>query len=325
MEDVAKSFVEPVHFSVITDTGYEQANKITQNVSFLPYEIFLPFWERRSKLLVVAEAELWLMLFAVSKLKGSKTVLVNARISDKSYKNYKRFKFFYKFLFSFVDMVLAQSEKDAGRLVELGAKNITITGNTKISQKYEPLQNYLRDEKIVVTAASTHPDEEEAVFDAFYDAFEKGSARLIIVPRHPERFDSVYEIIKNKADEKALSVGRFSRNRNFDADVTIVDSMGELINIYAITDIAIICGSFANIGGHNPIEAAHFGCKIVTGPNIHNHKATFEVVQGYEMCEKEELSEVLKAHLQIKNSSVISEKNPSQLVKEKLHELLYDK
>jgi 3-deoxy-D-manno-octulosonic-acid transferase len=323
MVSIASDFVDDLHFSVITDTGYKEAMKITPNVSFLPYEIFLPFWLKHSKLLVVAEAELWLMLFAVAKLKGSKTAIINARISDKSYKSYRRFWWFYRFLFSFVDLVLAQSQKDKERLQELGAKNIIVTGNTKISQKHNPTKIYQKDEsRLILTAASTHFGEEEIIFAAFCDTFKGTQAKLIIVPRHPERFDSVDLVIKSECEKKEITYSRFSQSSNFDSTVTLVDTMGELINIYAISDIVVLGGAFANIGGHNPIEPASFGCKIISGKNIHNHKATFEVVDGFVLCESYELQKVLKSHESIQKSSIITQKDPAKIAKEKLHELL---
>ena len=86
---------QEVNISTTTNTGFDEAKKLSKNVRFLPYEIFLPFWYKKQKLLVVLEAELWYMLFFIAKKKGVKTILLNARISDKSYKNYKRLFFFY--------------------------------------------------------------------------------------------------------------------------------------------------------------------------------------------------------------------------------------
>src|SRR5690606_29046579 len=91
LEEVQK---DDVRLSVITNTGYEEAKKITSNVRYLPFEIFLPFWVKRQKALFVMEAELWYMLFLCAKAKGSRTYLINARISDKSHRSYQRFAFF---------------------------------------------------------------------------------------------------------------------------------------------------------------------------------------------------------------------------------------
>jgi len=95
LKPLVESIKAEVSISVITNTGFEEAKKLTNDVRFLPFEIFLPFWKKRHKVLVVMEAELWFMLFFVAKLKGIKTVLINARISDKSRKSYNRFSWFY--------------------------------------------------------------------------------------------------------------------------------------------------------------------------------------------------------------------------------------
>lgn len=323
MRSMASLFGDNIHFSVITDTGYDEAKKITTNVSFLPFEIFLPFWEPCSKVLVVAEAELWLMLFAVSKLKGSKTAIINARISDNSYKSYMRFRFFYSFLFLFVDLVMAQSEKDAERLREIGAKNVVVVGNTKVSNRPVATKIYKKDNnRLTVTAASTHFSEEELIFGAFLELLSQDTAKLIVVPRHPERFEMVASVLQNECEQKNLTFSRFSTTNTFDCDVTLVDCMGELINIYAISDIVVLGGSFVAIGGHNPIEPANFECKIISGQNIYNQKSTFEAVENYVLCDSDTLSETLVNHAIIKKSALDMKKDPLSNAKRHIDELL---
>ena len=138
-------FKEEANVSVITNTGFEEALKLTSNVRYLPYEMFLPFWINKQKVLVVMEAELWFMLFLFAKRKGAKTFLINARISDKSYDSYKRFSFFYKRIFKNIDKVFAQSNIDKKRLEELGATNVEVLGNIKLAQ--EPKVNNIFTEK----------------------------------------------------------------------------------------------------------------------------------------------------------------------------------
>ena len=104
------NYLENANISVITNTGFEEAKKISSNVRYLPFEIFLPFWVNKQKVLVVMEAELWYLLFLFAKKKGAKTLLINARISDKSYKSYKMFSFFYSKIFKNIDKVFEQSD-----------------------------------------------------------------------------------------------------------------------------------------------------------------------------------------------------------------------
>ncbi|MDH5465342.1 MAG: 3-deoxy-D-manno-octulosonic acid transferase, partial [Thiovulaceae bacterium] len=113
-----------VSITTITQTGFDAAKKLVDRVRFLPYELWLPFWIKKQKVLVVLEAEFWFMLFFVAKLKGIQTVLLNARISDRSYHKYLRMRWFYKRLFKYVDKVFCQSEVDKERLENLGAKNV---------------------------------------------------------------------------------------------------------------------------------------------------------------------------------------------------------
>jgi 3-deoxy-D-manno-octulosonic-acid transferase len=111
----------PLRISTITQTGHKEALQFpTVDVRYLPFEIFLPFWMSKQRVLVVLEAELWPLLFVVAKAKGIKTILLNARISDKSYASYQRFAFFYRWIFAHIDVVFAQSERDQQRLHSLG-------------------------------------------------------------------------------------------------------------------------------------------------------------------------------------------------------------
>ena len=198
IKSLIENYLENANISVITNTGFEEAKKISLNVRYLPFEIFLPFWVNKQKVLVVMEAELWYLLFLFAKKKGAKTLLINARISDKSYKSYKRFSFFYKRIFQNIDKVFAQSEVDKHRLEELGASNVEVIGNIKLAQLPKVNIELEKPKQVVITAASTHENEEKLILDAY----KKEQGKLIIVPRHPERFEKVHlqilEFIKDK-------------------------------------------------------------------------------------------------------------------------------
>ena len=277
---------EILNVSVITSTGYNSAKEIDGlNVKFLPFEIFLPFWIKKQKTLVVTEAELWPMLFIVSKLKGTKTVLINARVSDNSYKAYKKFAFFYKWVFSSIDEVFAQSDIDKQRLEELGAKNIYVNGNIKTFTKPIVKKVYKKPEKKVIVIASSHEGEEQMILD---NLDIKKDEIVIVVPRHPERFDSVDKLLIEFSKKNNLSYEKLSDR--FKTDIVLCDKMGELVNIFAIADIVLLCGSFKNgIGGHNPLEPAFFGCKIISGKFIFNQKSLFSLVENIKVCSLDEL------------------------------------
>ena len=290
IKPLIKEFEEESNISVITNTGFDEAKTICKNVRFLPFEIFLPFWITRQKVLVVMEAELWYMLFLCAKRKGAKTLLINARISDKSYKSYLRFRFFYKKIFENIDKVFAQSEVDKQRLQELGAKNVEVIGNIKLAQLPKRRALFEKPNITTIVAASTHEGEEELILNSYKKEFGK----LIIVPRHPERFLKVEELIKNYIKDKNLTFHKFSIKEDFSSDIVLVDVMGILNDVYEIGDITILGGAFAKIGGHNPIEPAFFKNVIISGKNIFNQKSLFECIKNYYLIENSELKEYLE-------------------------------
>ncbi len=301
-----------VNISVITNTGYDEARSLTKNVRFLPYEIFLPFWIKKQKSLVVMEAELWYMLFLYAKKSGTKTYLINARISDKSYKSYKRFAFFYKRVFSNIDKIFAQTQLDKERLEELGAKNIEVIGNIKLAQLPKVTQNLNKPRGRVITAGSTHENEEKLILEAY----EKDQGKLIIVPRHPERFDKVFSLIEEFSKIKGFTFHRYSQKENFNSDVVLVDKMGVLVNIFAISDVVILGGAFEKIGGHNPVEPAFFNCKLISGKEIFNQKSLFECVKNYYIIDNNELKEYLKNLDSLEKSSLVQEGDIKPIIKE---------
>ena len=283
------NYLENANISVITNTGFEEAKKISPNVRYLPFEIFLPFWVNKQKVLVVMEAELWYLLFLFAKKKGAKTLLINARISDKSYKSYKRFSFFYKRIFQNIDKVFAQSEVDKHRLEELGASNVEVIGNIKLAQLPKVNVKLEKPKQVVITAASTHENEEKLILDTY----KKEQGKLIIVPRHPERFEKVDFLIREFIKDKNISYQKYSVKDDFDSDIILIDKMGILNDIYAISDVVILGGAFEKIGGHNPIEPAFFKCKIISGKNIFNQKSLFDCIKNYYLIENDELGEYL--------------------------------
>ena len=289
IKPLIENYKELANISVITNTGYEEAKTISSNIRYLPFEIFLPFWVNKQKILVVMEAELWYMLFLFAKKKGAKTFLINARISDKSYKSYKRFSFFYKKIFKNIDKVFAQSDVDKKRLEELGASNIEVIGNIKLAQLPNKKLDLEKPKECLITAASTHENEESLILNAY----EKKQGKLIIVPRHPERFEKVDSLISEFIRNKDISYHKYSVKEDFDSDIILVDKMGMLNDIYAISDVVVLGGAFEKIGGHNPVEPAFFSCKIISGKNIFNQKSLFDCIKNYYLINNDELKKYL--------------------------------
>lgn len=385
---------ESVALSTTTQTGFDAARALTPNSRYLPFENWLPFWLTGSRVLVIFEAELWLNLIRSAKSRGSYIILLNARISDRSYASYLRFKFYYRKAFENIDLVLAQSELDAARLRELGAKNIRVAGNIKSANIAVATKDYsaAAANSFVLTISNTHEGEEELILSNLNDfikfrssqsALEKypraaGShgnrslpgtelrnetssteaanlnaasldaatssdassavpntaplngaslnstapqkLKIILAPRHPERFAKACEICEIWAREHGLSFERFSDSAGLGSDFILLDAFGELANFYKISNVVILGGSFLrNIGGHSPIEAASFGVPIISGRFFYNQKALYALVQNIALCEANEISSVLKEPLKgTRIDKICDLKKIENLIKERI-------
>ena len=293
-----------LRFTSTTNTGFDVIKEYSKEARYLPFEIFLPFWIKPQKALIVFEAELWYMLFAVSKKKGAKTFLINARISEKSYKSYLRFKWFYKLVFKNIDAVYAQSFEDARRLKSIGAKHIKVNGNIKFFNLQKQSKEFPKNYDSVICAASTHEGEEELILNAFLELKQVENAQLVVVPRHPERFEKVARMLEKEAHLRKLSFSRYSESREFKTDIVLIDVIGELVNVYAISDVVIMGGSFAKIGGHNAAEAAQFGCRIISGPNYFNQKDIYKSIDAIEIAQDYELDTLLLNYRDLKPTKI---------------------
>ena len=296
---------ESIRITTTTQTGKEAIDIYTKQSRYLPFETLLFGWIKPQKALVVMEAEFWYLMFAIAKVKGAKTILINARMSDRSYPKYLKMKWFYKQLFRYVDEVFAQSDIDKQRLESLGATNVKVVGNIKLFDIPKPTKELVKPDGLIVCGASTHPNEEELILQAFVKLKSKQTdAKLILVPRHPERFDDVVKLSQEFAITNNYTFQRYSQKQNLTSDIVVVDMLGELINIYAISDIVILGGAFEPIGGHNGAEAAQFGCKIISGEHYFNQKDIFEAIDGIEICDTNSLSDVLSQHHNLPHSYI---------------------
>ena len=243
------------------------------------------------------EAEFWYLLFALAQSRGAKTLLINARMSDRSYPKYQKIGWLYKEIFKYIDEVYAQTPKDKERLESLGAKNVTVTGNIKLAHLPAVTKELLKHSGLVVCGASTHEGEEALILNAF-GALKKEhpEAVLLLVPRHPERFDKVAHMVERFAKEHHCTTQRYSQNEVLESDIVLVDRLGELVNIYAISDIVILGGAFQPIGGHNAAEAAQFGCKIISGEHYFNQRDIFDAIEGIAVVDASNLSKRLLQH-----------------------------
>lgn len=306
---------ELLRMSTTTATGLEALQDYTKQSRFLPFEPLLFFWMRPQKVLVVMEAEFWYLLFSLAKMRGAKTLLVNARMSDRSYPKYVKMRWVYVQIFKYIDEVYAQTSKDKERLETLGAKNVMVTGNIKLSTLPTPDRVLEKPFGLIVCAASTHKGEEPLILDAFFRLKEKEcEARLVLAPRHPERFDEAAELIEQSVADREYGWHRYSENESLEDDVVLVDTLGELVNIYAVSDIVILGGAFEPVGGHNAAEAAQFGCKIISGMHYFNQKDIFSAVEGIEIVKTDDLAERLQQHHEIVPAKIIQRSDISPIV-----------
>ena len=306
-----------LRLSTTTYTGYGEIAKHTEQSRYLPYEILLPFWIKPQKLLLVMEAELWYMLFLVAGARGARRVLINARMSERSYPRYLRVKWLYQKIFAQIDAIYAQTQGDKERLESLGAHNITVTGNIKFVDISKPSKILQKPTGTLVCAGSTHEGEEALILQAFHDLKHKEpESKLIVAPRHPERFAKVDKLLQKYSHREQLSYQKYSQENSLSADIILVDMLGQLINIYAISDVVILGGAFEPIGGHNAAEAAQFGCKIISGEHYFNQKDIFGGIEGIDIVSADRLCEHLSNHQNLASSKIISQGDISSILKE---------
>jgi len=278
--------------TTMTPTGSAQVvRQFGERVShqYVPYDFPWAlrrfFMTVRPRVGIIMETELWPNMIAEAKLFGVALFLANARISDGAFKTYQHVKFFFKpFLTQFTG-ILAQSAHDAKRFCALGAPNnhVRIMGNMKSDLQvstdgFDALRVFKQawgDARPVVIAASTHEGEEQQIFSVFR-ALQQAIPEvvLLVAPRHPERFDAVYQL----ACTHEFKTGRRSNKDTItqDTDVVVLDSLGELLGFYALSDYAFVGGSLVSIGGHNVLEPMALGVPVFCGMFMQNSKSLCE-------------------------------------------------
>jgi len=251
---------------------------------------FLEHW--RPDLALFVESDLWPNLILASAGRAIPLILVNGRVSERSFRRWRRIPGVIGALLKRFDLCLTQSGADAERYTELGAAHINCSGNLKLDVPAPPVEQPSLQElkatvgnRIVIAAASTHPGEEAAIFAAHRQLRAKCPSLLtIIAPRHPERGPGIAE----SAKAAGLSVALRSRGElpKPEVDVFVADTLGELGLIYRLAPIVFMGGSLVSHGGQNPIEAIRLGAAVVHGPNVWNFAeiyATLDAAHGAEL------------------------------------------
>ena len=277
-----------------TKTGQEVAKKafanVVDEVTYFPYDFFfsvLAFFKTYNpEKIIIAETEIWPCFVTLAKLKGIKVYCINGRISPHSFDGYKKIKLFLAPILNRYEKIFMQSKDDAERMIKIGAKdtNVEVMGNLKFDisanltdQEKVKYKNELKTQNFrLFIGASTHKGEDEIVLNAFKSLKnEYKDAKLLLVPRHPQRYDEVSKLL----DESGFTWGKRTLNDNFvQKDIILLDTMGELAKIFSICHIAFIGGSFSTTGGHNPLEANIWNKPVISGNCTFNFKDVYRIV-----------------------------------------------
>ncbi len=278
-----------VYFSTVTETG----NKVAREnlgpdvrVFFYPFDFYAVVKNVvetiRPDVFVVVETEIWPNLLRALSDNGVPALMVNGRISPRSYRGYGRARFFMRRVLAMLTHLNMQTAKDAERIKGLGAppERVSVVGNVKFDLACRTVKNGaglvvkgrlgLPDAPLVMVAGSTHEGEDEEVLKA-YRAILKvfPDAFLIIAPRHPERLPSVQALLTREGVRYRLK-SALQGDTLTGPGVIILDTMGELAGLYRVGDINFVGGSWVPVGGHNVLEPVAFGKPVFFGPHMHN-------------------------------------------------------
>lgn len=301
----------PIIVSVITPTGFKQAKTSLAGLAevvFAPLD--LPFIVTKSinrlnpVLMGIIETELWPNLITAARKKGVKIILLNGRLSDRSYPTYRKFRLLFGEILHCLDHACVQTSEDQERFKALGMQEqlISITDNIKYDFEITPTAPVaaIRGEylfgpgDLVWVAGSTRNGEESLLLKAFLDIRKKvPNLKLVLAPRHLERINEIKKLLRDNNIQFALYS---RRSANPVSDCLLIDRMGELLRAYNLADVVFIGGSLANFGGQNLLEPAALAKPIVCGPDMRNfkeitayllqHNAIIQVKTTAELTEK---------------------------------------
>lgn len=298
---------QAVFITTMTPTGSQRVvNYFGHKVGhqYVPYDmpgVVKRFFKKtKPKVGIIMETELWPNLIHQAQRAKVPLILANARISDDSIKAYQRIQFLIKPVLNKFTAIFPQGDDDARRFIKLGApaNKVHTLGNMKFDlnvQMHNPegfhkLKESWGASRITLIAASTHDNEEALILDVFKELQDAlPNILLLIAPRHPERFQSVYQLSLKEGYRTGLRSDLSSINP--DKEVIILDSLGELLGMYQISDYAFIGGSLVPVGGHNVLEAVAMRIPVFSGKNFHNFKYIFSELQ-----EKQAINLIDNAH-----------------------------
>jgi 3-deoxy-D-manno-octulosonic-acid transferase len=287
--------------STTTETGRGVASRFPEKdlCIYFPFD-FLPAVQRaltllRPRIVIIMETEIWPNFTREAARRDIPVILANGRISDRSFRGYLRFAWFFRHPLAQFSALCMQTETDRERICAIGAppERTLIGGNLKYDIPYRQVtddekaalrQRYAIPARVkVLTAGSTHPGEEELVLDSYRTLLEKDRRLfLLLVPRHPERAAEVATLIQQAGIRfrRRTALGR--EHPPFQAgEALLVDTVGELPDLYALSDVVFVGGSLVPTGGHNLLEPAAVGVASIFGPHMTNFREIAELVTQY--------------------------------------------
>ncbi|WP_018405086.1 lipid IV(A) 3-deoxy-D-manno-octulosonic acid transferase [Marinobacter gelidimuriae] len=280
--------------TAMTDTGLAQARKMFGDrvaYAYAPYDTpgaIRRFLDRvNPRILVILETEIWPNMIGLCRKRNVPVFLINARLSERSALGYERVRNLVAPVMQSITWVAAQAEPDAERFRRIGvaAAHVEVTGSVKfdvdIPEGVRDAATRLREQfghRPVWIAGSTHDGEDVQLLEAQRGVLARHpSALLILVPRHPERFDAVAEMAAGKG---FAVVRRSSGQPSKTAQVYVGDTMGELMMLYGASDMAFVGGSLTEHGGHNPLEPAAWAIPVFSGSHVFNFETIYERLES---------------------------------------------
>jgi 3-deoxy-D-manno-octulosonic-acid transferase len=274
---------KPLVVSTATTAGQKLARDRRDIVDYTFYfPIDLPWCVRRAvdhvdpEMVIIAETEIWPNFLRACRNRGARVLMINGRISDKSFSRYRLARRWLRRVFEDYSIIGMQSETDRQRIQAIGAdaQKVTVLGNLKYDAVPsgrtvdKALASFLRDFSPLWIAASTMPGEEELVLEAFRQLLRvQPNLKLLVAPRHPDRFDAVANIVKGSG----LQIVRRSRLSG-SANVLLLDTIGELAGVFQYASVVYMGGTLVSTGGHNILEPARHSKPIVFGPHMENFR-----------------------------------------------------
>ncbi len=279
--------------STVTETGQQKARQTlceAEEIIYYPLDL-TPIVRRflrhyNPQVYIMMETEIWPNFLREAALRGTKVFVANGKLSDRSFRHWMRFRRFFRSTFDAITAACVQTGRDAEKFTALLGRPdcVFVTGNCKFDSSGLPITEEERRELLsrlglpesapVIVAGSTHSGEEEIILDAFAALRKKFPAlKLIIAPRHPERFDAVERLLS----ARGVKFSRLSAPSTEEPDAVLVDTIGVLAKLYGLGAVAIVCGSFVPVGGHNLLEAAVHRIPVIFGPYMHKQPEILKI------------------------------------------------